>query len=1238
MDFRIDGQLRHISFNLTDEGLARKIADLFTNTSPERYRGLYNMLRAASILEGDRFSLNDSEAGKFWKALSGLDGKATGLNKLPAVRGLQTAYISGKQAGRVFNQVAVAKKHQDYSIPIKAHFYGQKDTKVYFRIVSNPPPPRGEGAKDSPAADSWFTEGVTDKFGISRIDFFPPLPGHYQIFASTKKEDIEGVINYNSPQIATGTLTVITDRPTIAIDIVGLIHHYGFKTAAAFLKELHQNGYQLIGVTPYDDLHAQDRLSALLTEGGLSFVTMLHNSFRISDYYETDRGRAEFLAEYLKHMVAIRGVPLVAAVGLSQIAGKGFEFSGLFDPQDILVPEGVTLYGKEPLLLNKSSLTPILNHLLKNTERYQELVNTMAEGRNSDNYHDRMSWLMSKATATKFTDGNYFSYIRDEGPRPDHNQAAFEAFCNYIEKTGARGQILFETYAWHSDEQGLTIAMLLAEKAGQAKAEWDKSVVQQLDQLIDLAKAEGNYKLADRLGKIRKRLHLLGQADLAGKPKWGKMANLYRKLIKKAIGHPGDKKLLEKRKKLFHIVTQQIEKLKVAGPAPDIQKIAIDKIKKLKAGQINTSDIADGLEKLSTYVEKTPRVPIYLLVDKTALFQFAAPAGLHDGLLALEILKKSGAWLTVVPLDYGYIDKDGVVDPLYFRREPMDQIVPCKHIKLAVFQTETDGDKYKWVALGGGRFPGTKMMGSLAYRRSKEPHYLADFVGQSSGNFTDDTWVVEGEVVADIDKAIRYGIYNNRPVSEVKDKRMFIPPPESPPRQITAGDNRMWAILRHPWKGASTADVFWHMLWNNSPNGAQFTVVNGYSLHDHWMAEIKHLLFGGSAGASKKIDKKINIYTGGMKFVNDMLDRLKVEKLTQIVMWSRKLRKQAAAEGDTNFQDPINIYLIKAREFDPQTGRLIPPLMASNQQVHNRIYLLTGSKGEESKEECTFAATGNWNIDPMSKKDDEDLELFSEGTAVDQVKERVAEFKEQSVHVNAIPGITTPRADGSYMTEDEVYDFIFDQLNMNNPGRDSDSPTSQSFSTAFGRITSTALGVWWRKLFEQPTAIGVDTVYTPALLSGGGFENYQRLDVNIDLAKYYGMKMYYQILFGAAYIDQKYAGINLGLGVDSVISTPYQEWNNFAARWLGFDMTGSVLFSLKDTDVAGSIRIGATPMTLAIRPSWSKWEISLRPLQFGLLTHLADEASFPSAGLFIGSQLDIRWRNMPPLRDGDLYE
>ena len=1230
MPYRIDGQYRLLNFHIEDSKLSKKVADLAEkHSAPQEQRGFYNMKRAASILEGDRFSIVDDEARHVVNAWSGWDGKRVQSGR-PVLRQLQAAYISGKRVNRLFNQVAALKKHHDYAVPLRGRFYNQRNVRVFYRIV-----PEGSSGADFP-----IIEDETDDFGFSRIDFFPPHHGRYQFFASTDRRDVEGVINYDSPKVAVGTLTVLPDRPSIAIDIVGLLDQYGFDQAKQFLTKLHRAGYNPIGITPYDDIHSQDRFSALLNEGELSFIPVVHNSFWISDYYETDRGRQEFFGEYLKHMMAVRGVPLVAGVGFSKVVRKGFEIAG-FNKQDILVPENAPLYGKERKNVGEAWLGRFLHHLLKeqNIGRYQADVQSMVRQRDSDDYRVRMSWLLNKATASKFTDGNHFSYIRDNSPVRDHNRAAFYAYCDYIKRASVRGPVLIETYATQSDEEGLTIALLLADKAYQSKRHWDRIVSRRLQQLISRVRAEGDGRLADRLAEFRTQLWSLGQLEFD--PRWGDLADRYQYLLSRVDNLPANlsmraerTRLWGMRKRVFHEVKDRLVQLKRHHDNHDAQQIVIGLLEGVVGdwSAVSSESINAGLRELLAYVKQTPRVPIYYLADKTSLYEQSTPAGYHNGRMALEIMRLSGVSVTVAPDDFGYQDREGVIDSLYYRREPFTQLIPCKHTKFAVLRVKRDDGEYEWIALGGGRYPGTKMMGSLNYHRYARPSHLARFMGQGVRNFEDDTYVLKGPVVADIYQLIVDGIRRIRPISEFRDYRALVLPADHPPREAKAGHNRIWVTHRWPWEGVSPADVIWHMIWSKSPHVSELTIVNGFNLDKRWEAQLKHLMFAGRAGSEQKAPKKINIYTGGIGFIGGMIDKPKADKLAQMILWMRRARQEGMERGYKNYQDQVNIYIVKAREFDQRSGRRIDKLKASNQQTHNRIYLLSGLDRRND-----VALVGNQNLDAMSIKDREDAEIVW-GPAVEQVRERIAELHQKATYLNGIPGLVVPKADGKYLTAGQVYDFIIEQLTRMSPGHHLTSPSSRTLFEAMGNMAGVVLRTWSPKFAAQPGALGMDLLYTPTLLGKEGFSNYHRLDINLDLAKHYGARSYCQLLLGAAIIREEYAGINMGLGFDSIVSELRKEWEPFTARWIGVDLLGSVLIPLKDQGVAGSLRLGITPLSLAFRPSFSRWEVSFRPVQLGLLTHFGGRYDWPTTGLFLGAQLDVRWRDLPPIRDGDLYE
>ncbi len=1197
MPFKIDGQFRQLDFKITDPKVLKEVKSLISQAkSDDQQRAIYNMLRSASIVDGDRFTLQDNEAALFLKSW-----------KTKSVAPLKFVSQTGGRVNRVYNQVGVLKKHWDFSIPVEASFFGQPNKKVYFKIDHYP-----------------IIEAVTDRYGRARVEFFPEIKGVHQVYASTKKEDLTSEIKFTSPQLAMGKLNILEDKPTIAVDIVGLVDNFGLETSIGYLDILKSYGYQLVGITPYDDLHAQDRLDALFNSNE-HLISVVHNSFRLSDYFETDLGRQEFLAEYLKHMAAIRGIPLVAGVGFSKVVGEAFKLSGLFDPQDILIPDWATPFGKGGPFPATDKITPLLFHFEseQNLTRFKDKVGSIVAKRDSDIYKERMSWLISTATATPYTDGNDFAYFLDHKNK-NHNNAAFEAFINAIRATGARGALFLETYAWHSDEQGLTLAMLIADKAFKAKFMWNRRVLK----LIDAAITETtNPTDKEKLQAFRKSLMAVDKDDHSKNPKWRLLINRYIHLIKESTKKPGNKEIYEKRKALFQMVKARAHKYKTITSQTDIQQILLQ--------GLETLDQKDGMAtaKLLAYVNETPRVPIYLVLDKTTLFEYAAASGYHDGRIAMDIFEQSGLWMTVVPTTYGYKDKDGVVDPLYHRYQPFNQLIPCKHTKFAVFQ---HGKTKEWFGLGGGRHPGTKMFGPSNYKRHRTSHFLEDLFGRATGNFEDDTFFVQGPAVHQMAQSILTSMTNNFKISARPDTRKLMMPSQLPSKTNGKGDNRIWTVVRYPWKGISTAAMLWHAIWNNAPEAKELTIVNSYSMHPKWEAELKHLLLGGSAGVSQKTGRKITYITGGNKFVVDSLDKFKTTKIVQLIQWLRELRDKSPDGKSDSYEDPIQFHIVKRVETDPRTGKTVPLIKTNNQQIHNKIYIVSGDNEEDD-----FAFVGNLNLDDMSFKDKEDIEVVW-GPATTDIQGRANELKGKSVHINAIPGVTKPRSDGTYLSEEDVYNIVFEQLVMEEAGKHLDTPSSLSLLTAIGRMGGTVISLLSTKIANQPTAYGLGLNYIPTVVAGDGFENYHRLDVNLDFAKYYGMHYYFDLLIGASMITSgadgdhiDAAGLNLGLSIDSLFATPRKQWDSFDARFLGVDLSGSLLFMTDSGDVGGSFRLGVTPVSFSFRKPWSRWEATFQPVQLGLMSHFGDSLPWPGASFFLGSNLTFRYRDLPPLRDGD---
>lgn len=1226
--YRIDGQYRILNNDVTDSVISKKLADLDQqNSAPDKARGLYNIKKTAAMIDGDAFSLSNAEAQKVVEALEGWQASLLKSYK-PITRALQTAFVSGMRVNRVFNQVSANKKYNDYPVAIGSRFYNQRNVKVYYKIQA-----------EDDGVTYPIIEDVTDDYGFSQINFSPEKSGNYKIFASTDKKDLEGNINLSSPKLAIGKLEMLSDAPTIAIDIAGLLHQYGLEKSREITSKLHAAGYNLIGITPFNDLHAQDRLSALVEDAGMPFVKIVHNSFWISDYYETDRGRQEFLGEYVKYLSSIRGIPIVAGIGFSDVTKKGFEIAGL-ESENIFVPEKATKYGKKYSGPDEAWQNNLLQHFLSedNLTNYKLKVGQMVASRDSSDYRERMSYIISKATATKYTDGNYFTYVRDNSPKADHNHAAFFTYCDFIKRASPASPLLMETYAWHSDEEGLTIALYLADKAFQSKRIWDLKILQRLDQIRLLAENEGEKILASRIASIKDKLANLSTAEL--NPGWRRLADNYVKILKAVDSLPNEpmvnerKRLWRKREALYYDLKNRLEQLKLYGAKRDLKKEAMADLEAVLK-DVSTPAVKSALQNLLKVSADTPRSQVYILADKTAVLEFPAPAGYHNGLLALEIMEKSGVYVTVPPLTFGFADAKGIVDPQYLKHAPVDQLIPAKHSKYAVMKIRMDDGSYEWVALGGGRFPGTKMMGSRNYQRDGIPSNILRFLGQGVRNFEDDTYLLKGPVVAEIFDKVMNGIKKIRPYAAIKDGNEIIFSNDRPPKAVVAGENRMWPVQRWPWEGVSPADMIWHMISNNSVDGKEMTIINGFNLDRRWEAQLKHFLFAGSAGAAEKINKKIKFYTGGIGLVGDMVDKPKTEKLVQLALWLREARKEAVKRGDSSYEDKIDLYIIKARQYDPATGKRLDPIEADNQQIHNRIYLLEGANKSNS-----FAMVGNQNVDVMSIKDQENADVIW-GPGVDQVRERIAELHSMAIHLNEIPGVVVPKADGKYLDKGELYDLVWNHITKMSPGHNMTSPTSLKFFDAFKSIAGTFLSNWWERFLDQPDSYGANIHYMPTLIGNGGFSLYNRLDVDFDLAKNYGLRNFVQLLIGAAVIGNDYAGLNFGVGFDSLIAEPKKERESFTARYVSLDMKLSLLFSTDGKDVAGSFNLGTTPVTLAFHPGGGKTEIALKPIELGLMTHfgsLKENLAWPETGLFLGAQFDVRWRNLPDVRDGDAYK
>lgn len=1207
---QIDGQYHILNIHVKNERLFARLEELSdSHSEPDKKRRFANMQMAAACLEGDCLNLNGNEAKKLVDAWSGNWNGITITAKNPVLRGLQSAYITGTK-NRIFNVITTLRKYsEEQPVAVRAKFYRKKNVKIFFRIIK-------EGAKRK---DLGVTEGRTDSYGVARRNFNPAELGKYRVYASTVRKDVEGDLSKVFDRVAVGQIEVVSDKPTIAIDVQGLIDKYGLEKSKDFLRQLSVNQtYNLVGITPYNDLHAQNRLKSLLHENGLDIVLLVHNSFRISDYYDTEMGRQEYLGEYVKRLASQHGLLVVAGIGFDEYTGNGFRIA---DPKgkeiDVFVPGKVKWKRRMKHIRNGGNLSEILSHFseAKSIKRYQKISADNEALRNSDDYLERISWQISKLTGSGYTDGNHIEHIRDKSSKRDDNRAALYKWIDFIKSVPPGGQIVSQQFAWYSSEEGFMLAMSVADSAYRSKKFWDNNLRQKLSRLIEHAEKNGSFSDATRLREVRDRLTYIAGQDI--NPEYGKLVDKYISLFKKMDRLP-DKPLgeirahfMKQREELLFQLKRKLKRQYELGLMVDVRTIAESRIANT-ISEISNGILAKELKSVLKYVKETPRVPIYVLPDKTSLVEYPAASGYHNGKLALSIMAISGAYVTVTNMDFGMRDKDGELDSLYHRRNPLAQVAVTKHAKTFVMEVEKNG-KREWLSIGGARLPISKSFGKTHHRKKEPINEIQKLTGVPTRHFEDESYILRGPAVAELYKYTVEDIKRMRPVAEVSDDFKLVFPKKGPPTNIKAGDNRVWTLKRWPFEGVSPLSPIEYLLERNAAEKSELDIVCGFDIDKKWMAQLEQLISAGYVGT-------INYYTAANDFLMDSVDTKKAQMLTKLATLAKEKKIK------------INLYIVKAQQRDPQTGLKVSPEAADSIQLHSRFYLLR--KKDEKK---WIAVIGNGNLDEQSLKDQENSEVVI-GPATKQLKWRLDEFRSRSICLNNVPGIVKPDAKGKYWSPEKVYNYIWKHFSKKSRGNDPMSPTSLSYWDALTGILGTFLGQIWDRI-EKHDSYSARIDYTPTVIGGNGFNNYHGWSAAYRQGKYlFGMDA--GLYIGFAGIGKDFLGINAGLEVDGLIVDMYGDRKPVDQKYLGLDIGFGFVISMKDALPVGFFDLKISPFNISFHANDGRTEITWKILQAGLRTHWGYlPRGIPETGFVIGTTLSFSTRpNLPLIRNGELAE
>jgi hypothetical protein len=818
----------------------------------------------------------------------------------------------------------------------------------------------------------------------------------------------------------------------------------------------------------------------------------------------------------------------------------------------------------------------------------------------------------------------------------DDNRATFYTWLEKLKSVPPGGKIVGQQFAWNSSEEGLMVAMAVSDSAYRSKRFWDSNLRKRFNIIIGHAEVAGRTALASKLKRLRDRLAYLANRD--PDPEYGKLVEKYTALMKRMDKLPDQplKKVRAQFKKqreyLFFQLKKKVESQYYMGPVIDIRTVAENEIRKLEsevAGEVAGSSIASQLKGLIKYVEKTSRVPIYLLPDKTVLVEYPEAGGYNNGKFSMAMMIMSGAYVTVTNMDFGVRDKDGAIDPSYQRHNPLGRVAVTKHSKTFVLEVVENG-KREWIALGGARLPTSKSMGRTNFRRKDSLNAIQKLSGVPTRSFEDESFILKGPAVADIYRYTIEDIKRMRPVAEISDSLKLVFPKESPPTDVKPGKDRIWALRRWPFEGSSAFDPIWYMLEKNSPEARELDIICGFDIDKKWMAHIEQMLAAGSVGGGETPRKKINYYTSANDFFTDSIDGKKAKMLAKLAIKARLARQKAG--GQLGYEDQLNLYIVKALQFDPKTGRRLAPEKADSVQLHSRYYLLRG--GDKKN---WVGVTGGVNLDEQSLKDHENSEVVM-GPDLEQLKWRTDEFTERSIYLNAVPGIVKPDANGNYWSEKKIEKFIWKHFSMKSKGNDLMAPTSLSFWDALTNIIGTFVGLIWDRI-EKNDSYGMRVDYTPTLVDEHGFNKYHAWSAAYIQSKYlYGINA--GLYLGVAGIGKDFVGVNAGLEVDGLIADPWGERKTVDPRFLGLDLGLGLLFSTKNGKPIGFFDLKVSPVNLAFHANQGRTEIIWKPVQLGLRTHWGYRPSnIPETGFLLGTTLTFSSKpNVPRIRNRELTE
>lgn len=303
---------------------------------------------------------------------------------------------------------------------------------------------------------------VTDRDGVARIDHTPESVGIYTITYELAEPDDSGTYLEDDGQ---ARLFVLTDRPTLVVDIDGTLSDYpdwkvpfsgqkadAFKGAVETLQQLTET-YHIVYLTARDDALDNKTRQFLFkdhdpeTEGTQCFPNgpVLYNDWGLNFYEEFSQldpeRHAAFKTETIKQMQMV-GVPLVAGIGNAETDRIAYEGTGLeafIIDHDMEAQHPGTFYSQVLKTLTEPSTVAA----------FMQKVAAVVENRNLTDPADIFQRDMDILTGTSTTIGNQVETLinRDN---------ALEAFISAIQS--ADSSITYYTFEFHDDEAGNLIA------------------------------------------------------------------------------------------------------------------------------------------------------------------------------------------------------------------------------------------------------------------------------------------------------------------------------------------------------------------------------------------------------------------------------------------------------------------------------------------------------------------------------------------------------------------------------------------------------------------------------------------------------------------------------------------------------------------------------------------------------------------------------------------------------------